>query len=176
MRTLICAACALFLLSCGDKTKEETTTTESTDTAKIDYAYTIENPDNWEWGSKENTRIVLQSLKHFENGNIDETVKAFADTVTVKFDNFEATLSRAQLAKMFKDQLKGIKKVTIKMEDFESVKAKKGDAEYVSLWYKQINEDLKGKKNSVSVMDDMKMKNGLIVELDEKTRHYAKKK
>ena len=57
--------------------------------SKMDYAYTIENRDQWEWGSKDNTKIVLQSLKDWENGDYDAAVRNFADTVELKFDGFE---------------------------------------------------------------------------------------
>lgn len=58
------------------------------------------------------------------------------------------------------------------MDDWESVKLKDGSREYVSLWYKEITTDKKGKTDSVFVMDDLLIKNGKIVSIDQKIRHF----
>jgi hypothetical protein len=69
-----------------------------------------------------------------------------------------------------------LKAMQINMHDFESVKSKDGKEEYVSLWYTQKWQDQKDVWDSMSVMDDMRIENGKIVLLDEKTRKFAKKK
>jgi hypothetical protein len=58
----------------------------------------------------------------------------------------------------------------IKMEDWESVISKDKNEEYVTLWYKQINEDMNGKKDSFDLVNDLKLKNGKIIQLSEYTR------
>lgn len=68
------------------------------------------------------------------------------------------------------------KSMSIKMNDWESVISKDKKTEYVSLWYKEITTDRNGKVDSVECMDDMEIKNGKIVSLNEKQRHYAVKK
>ena len=62
------------------------------------------------------------------------------------------------------------------MDDWESVISKDKKIEYVSLWYKQIWTDEKGRVDSLECMDDLRMKNGKIVALNEKIRHYPTKK
>ena len=64
----------------------------------------------------------------------------------------------------------------ILMSDFESVRSKDGKTEFVYLWYKQKFQDQNGKWDSISGMDDVKIKNGKIIEIDEKIRLYPKKK
>lgn len=165
----------MIIVSCNEKTSTDTNKKETaTDTSKIEYAYTVDH--DWEWGSRENTQMVLSSLKAFEKGNVGEAVKDFGDTVTLQFDNFEAKLSKDSLLAFFKKERGGIKNMTVKMDDYESVKSKDGKYEYVSLWYKQISEDLKGKTDSIECMDDLGIKNGKIILLNEKIRHYAVKK
>ncbi|MEJ7674428.1 MAG: hypothetical protein WKF59_17465 [Chitinophagaceae bacterium] len=135
---------------------------------------TIEHPDNWEWGKRSNTQMVLKGLKAYENGNIEEAVKDFADSVKLEFDHFETKVSKDSLVALFKRSRSEAKSMTIKMEDFESVKSKDGKEEYVSLWYKQLWEDQKGNKASVVCMDDMKIENGKIALLSQKVRHFWK--
>jgi hypothetical protein len=60
----------LILSSCnnGDKTTVENKTT---DTTVVNYPYTIDNPDNWETGSTENTHLALTALKAWETGKME---------------------------------------------------------------------------------------------------------
>ena len=166
----------LTMAACDSK-NGSTTKTESKDSsnAKMDYAYTIKNPDQWEQGDKTNTMNVLKSLKAYENGNIDETVSYFGDSVQLRFDEMDVKLSNDSLKAMFKKSRAANKSLKVDMHDWESVKGKVTNDEYVSLWYTQTWEDMKGKVDSLSVMNDIKIKNGKIVELDEKTRKFPKK-
>ncbi len=156
----------------ADTTKDST----KTSTAKLDYPYTVEHPDQWERGDPANSLMVLKSLKAFEAGNIDECVNYFADSVQVNFDNYEAKLSRDSLRAMFKQSRDESKGLEIKMGDWESVVSKDTKEQYVSLWYKELRDGKNGKRDSLSVMDDLKIEYGKIVELDQKTRHYPAKK
>jgi uncharacterized protein YxeA len=171
----------ISVVSCSDSTTAKTDSTDSsaittTATDYSSYPYTIKNPDTWETGNKQHTLNVLKSLKAYESGNIDEAVSYFADSVRIRFDELDAKVSNDSLKAMFK-QLRGMSKmVKIDMHDWESVKSKEKNEEFVSLWYTQHWEDNNGKKDSLSVMDDLKIENGKIVELDEKTRKFPKKK
>jgi hypothetical protein len=168
----------LFFTSCNNKgtsTNEaanDTSATAVTSTQKMNYPYTIENPDNWEIGSNENTMNALMALKSFENGNVAETVKYFADSVSLRFDGMDKKLSNDSLKTMFTKSRSALKNMSIKMYDWESVISKDKNEEYVTIWYKEIWEDMKGNKDSASKVNDIKMKNGKITELDEYTRKY----
>lgn len=166
------------LVSCKeDASTSKTDSKDSTATTDfMNYPYTIKNPDSWETGDRKHTLNVLKSLKAYENGNIDEAVTYFGDSVTVRFDELDEKISNDTLKAMFKKGRALDKSLTIDMYDWESVKNKVTNEEYVSLWYKQVSEDNNGKKDSVSVMDDLKIEKGKIVELDEKTRKFPKKK
>ncbi len=166
------------LASCKDESgTAKTDSKDSTATADtMHYPYTIKNPDAWETGDKAHTMNVLKALKAYENGNIDECVTYFGDSVLLRFDELDAKVSKDSLKVMFKRNREANKSLKINMGDWESVKSKATKEEYVSLWYKEIMEDNSGKKDSLSVMDDLKIEKGKIVELDEKTRKFAKKK
>lgn len=173
----VIAVTSFLITSCSDKTGTTTAAQQdSTDTTKLEYAYAIEYPDTWQTGSRLNTQMVLKGLKAFENGNMEESVKDFADTVKMEFDNFEAKMSKDSILSMFKAQRSGYKNFKIVMEDFESVKSKERGLQFVSLWYKQLWQNDKGKPDSLECMDDLEIRNGKIVLLNEKVRHYAAKK
>lgn len=148
----------------------------SPSTAKLDYPYTIEHPDGWERGDPKNSVMVLKSLKAYENGNIDECVFYFGDSVLLEFDQYEQKVTKDSLKAMFTRDRGGYKSYEIRMDDWESVISPDKKYEYVTLWYKQKWEDQSGKKDSCSVSDDLRIKDGKIVSIDEKRRRYALKK
>lgn len=172
---------AVIFYSCNNETETTTDATKDSTTAepaaaKMNYPYTIDHPDNWDMGGNENTMAALSALKAYENGNIDECVKYFGDSVHLQFDNFDERVSNDSLKAMFSKSRSALKSMEVKMDDWESVISKDKSAEYVSLWYTEIREDAKGKKDSLEQMDDIKMKNGKIVGIDEKSRKLPAKK
>jgi hypothetical protein len=177
---LSAAVAALTFVGCNSTTTTppaaDSTVVTSDGPENLDYAYTIEHPDNWVRGDQHHVVTVLKSLKAFETGDIAAAVQGFADTVRVEFDGYEATLSNDSLKATFTAERANFSNMTIKMEDWESVISRDKKLEYVSLWYKQIFTDTKGKVDSVEVMDDIRIKNGKIVLLNEKVRHYPAKK
>ncbi len=162
----------LFACDSSKEKKEEKTTTES----KPNYAYTIEKPDNWEIGSTKNTEIVLASLKAFENNKLDESLQGFADTVRWRADYMDAKFTKDSMKAMFTSIWSQLASMKIQLRDFESVVSKDKKDEYVTIWYTQTTTDKKGKTDSVAVINDLKMVNGKIVELDETMRHFPVKK
>lgn len=175
-KIILLFAVTAIVTSCVDKSSTGAAGTPSdADTTKPDYAYSTDRPVAWEWGSKENIKTAMLALKAFEQGNIDESMKHFADSVMLKFDGYEKLLSRDTAAAFLKSSRDLYKTITVKMNDYESVKSKDGTQEYVSLWYKQIWEDTEGKVDSSECMNDVRFKDGKISMLNEKTRHYPVK-
>ena len=166
---------AVSFAACNNKsstTPEATTDSTSTmsSSEKVDYPYTIDHPDNWNIGSSANTVTALTALKAFEEGDVEKSVAQFGDSVHLQFDALDTTLSNDSLKAMFTSLRNGYKSINVKMSDWESVVSKDGKEEWVTMWYKQIWEDNKGKKDSADYIDDMKFKNGKIIRLDEYTR------
>jgi len=177
-KLLFVGSLVLFAIGCTqNETKKEdamsgTKMTDSTGNEKMEYVYTTESNGNWETGSRENAANVLKALKAFETNNIAECMNYFADSVEIRFDKLNAKLSNDSLAKFFAAGRNTMTSYVIKMEDWESVKSKDGSKEYVSLWYNEIWTDNKGKTDSISVMDDVLIKNGKIASIDQKIRHF----
>jgi hypothetical protein len=169
MKRLFIAVTALALFSCNNKEKTATTET-TTETPK--YPYTIDHPDNWDIGSTANTMVALSALKAFEDGKIDESMAYFADSVRVLMDGLDKKMSKDSLKAMLVPQREMYKSLRIKMDDWESVIAKDKSEEWVTLWYKQYWETTDGVKDSLSVIDDLKMKNGKIEWLSEYSRKF----
>jgi hypothetical protein len=174
---------ALCFVGCNDKSK--TTDVSTSDTTKMAsapsddlvYPYTLEQPyQDWQPGDKNHAVTAMKSLKAFETGDIEGAMAGFGDSVEVKFDYYQAKMSHDSLRRFFTNERAKYSSMTIKMGDWESVISKDKKVEYVTMWYKQIWTEKNGKTDSLAVIDDAKMVNGKIVELDEKIQHYQAKK
>ena len=177
MRKMLTLCMLMYIaISCNNPAGKETGKTDSTGAAKPAYAYTIKNPDNWETGSSQNTAVALSALKAFENNKLDECVTYFADTVRWRTDYMEGKFSKDTLKAMFNRARGDMAVIKIDMHDFESVISKDKKEEYVTMWYVQTTTDKKGKTDSVAVINDLKLMNGKITELDEAYRHFPVKK
>ena len=62
------------------------------------------------------------------------------------------------------------------MNHYVSVISADKKTEWVTLFYKQSCKDAKGVADSVNVVNDIRMENGKMVQLDEKVSHFQKKK
>jgi uncharacterized protein YcfL len=177
MRKILLVCLLVYItVGCNTGTEKATVKTDSAGTAKSVYAYTIDKPDNWEMGDTKNTAIALNALKAFETGKVDELLSYFADTVTWKADYMDAKLPKDSLRAILNAMWNETASMKVDMHDFESVVSKDKKDEYVTLWYKSIVKDKKGKTDSAEWVNDMKIVNGKIVALDEATRHFPAKK
>jgi hypothetical protein len=182
-KLLLFAGIAIFVTSCNNK--GENAGTGSTDTTKMAtstaeepvLAFQLDEPyKDWQPGDKQHAVTVMTGLKAYVDGNIDACVATFGDSVDLHFDYVRKKLSNDSLKKYFTQERANYGNITIKMDDWESVISKDKKTEYVTMWYKQIMTDKKGKTDSLGIVDDCKIVNGKIVELDEKLQHFPIKK
>jgi hypothetical protein len=182
-RSLFFLCMMLFVVSCNDSGTTETKAGDSpkateAKTADVVIPYTLSDEPykDWQPGDKNHAVTVMNSLKGFETGDMAACLAAFGDSVDIRFDGFRQKFSKDSLAKFFTAERAKVSSVKIYMDDWESVISKDKTVEYVTLWYKQVVTDTKGKVDSVNVVDDCRIKNGKIVTLDEKIQRYPAKK
>ena len=169
MKKMILILSVVLLSSCNKK--EESAKNDPSDSSiKMDYPYKIKNPDNWAVGSSENTMVALKALKSWENGNLDETLTYFGDSVIVKFDALDKKMSNDSLKVFFTKNRNKYKTIKENVEDWESVISKDKSEEWVTIWYTDISETKNGVKDSIAIVNDLKLKDGKIIRIDEYTR------
>lgn len=185
MRKLLFISCVALLAACNDagttETKTDSTGTSTADaTAKKaipEMPYKLAKPwSNWQPGDQQHVLTVMTSLKAWETGDIPKSMEAFGDSIQINFDNWVGKYSKDSLAKQFAAYRGTLASATIIMEDWESVIAEDKSREYVTLWYKQITTDKKGKTDSIACINDARIVNGKVVELSEAVRHFPAKK
>ena len=153
-----------------DATKDSAATTTTTSATTMNYPYTIAHPDYWEMGSTANTMTALNALKSFESGNVGDAMKYFGDSIHLQFDGLDKKMSKDSVTAMFTKMRNDYKSVTVKMNDWESVVSKDKKEEWVTIWYRQKWEDMKGKTDSADYINDLQLKDGKIIRLGEYTR------
>ena len=174
----LCTVC--FAVACNNKDGNSSSSgSDSTkmSSTKLDYPYKIDSAyKDWQPGDQQHAVNVMKSLKAWQDNNIAECVSYMGDSLDIQFDNYRKKLPHDNLTHEFTNFRNAYTKVDIKMEDWESVISKDGKDEWVTMWYKQITTDLKGKIDSVEVINDAKMLKGKIIVLDEYIRHLPAKK
>lgn len=182
-KTFLFAMVSLFAFGCNSgENKTETKAADNSgattkSAVKYNYPYTLEREyQDWQPGDQNHVVTAMGSLKGFENGDINTCMAGFGDSIEVRFDYFRQKFSKDSLTKFFTAERARYSNMKINMGDWESVISKDGKTEWVTMWYKQIWTDKKGKTDSLAVIDDCKIQNGKIVELDEKIQHYPAKK
>ncbi len=145
-------------------------------TADVTYPYSLEKPDNWYIGSKENTLIAMSALKAFEDNKVEDCLSYFADTVRWRADFIDETFSKDSLRSAMINLRNSFQAIQIVMNDFESVISKDKKDEWVTLWFTQINTYKNGNIDSMAMINDVKVSNGKIVEISEAQRRFPTKK
>ncbi len=180
MKQVLLMACTVFLLAaCNNETKDapKEVSENAATAAAVTLPYTPEKPyRNWQMGSEQNTLLAMTALKSWENKDYAGLTATLGDSVEIRVDGYNAKLSRDSAESFFKTARENYAEVTITMYDWESVISADKKDEYVTMWYKQSWTDNKGQKDSVNVVDDCKIANGKLIELDEKVQRFPVKK
>jgi hypothetical protein len=176
--TLVCLGFALA--ACNNETKEnkaaDPATTDGTTAAEVKLPFALAGPyNNWTIGSTENVAAAMSALKAFVDKDFTAMAALTGDSLEVDFDNFQAKMSRDSAVAFFVGGRSMYNDLTVTMYDYVSVISADKKAEWVTLWYKQSWKDAKGVADSMNVVNDIRLVNGKMVELDEKTSHFQKK-
>ena len=172
---------AIMLAACNEnapsKTNETTAEVKTASAAGVTLPYELEKPyRSWQIGSTENVAVAMQSLKTFVDSDFAGLAATLGDSVEISLDYYHANLSKDSAVAMFKKFRPAMTDLKIIMEDYVSVISEDKKDEWVTLWYKQLWKDEKGKADSIYCTDDCKMKNGKMIKLDEKVQHFPAKK
>ncbi len=178
MKQFLTMAAVLFVLAACNNNKEEAAKTESGTAATVtELPFKLQRPYmNWQTGSTENAVAAMNALKYFVDSDFTGLAGTLADSVEISVDYFSQKMDRDSAIRLFTAMRPMYKDLRIEMGDYESVISADKKEEWVTLWYKQIWTDEKGKTDSLSVINDCKIVNGKMAELDERVRHYAAKK
>ncbi len=173
------AGLAFALAACNNETKDAGKADKPAEAsgAKVEYPFTPPTPyREWQMGSEQNSLVAMNALKAWTDKDFAKLGANIGDSLDVTFDGFKAKMGRDSAVNFLKVQRGNYADINITMYDWESVISADKKVEYVTLWYKEAWTDMKGAKDSLNIIDDCKMANGKMIELDEKIQHFPAKK
>ena len=182
MKQFMVITCIAFAVaSCNNEDKNKTTSetgeTKMVAAADVKLPIPLEKPyRNWQIGSTENVVAAMNALKAYVDKDYAALAAVTGDSLEVQFDNYYAKMSRDSAMKFFSADRPRYNDLKITMYDYVSVISADKTEEWVTLWYKQAWKNEKGVADSLAITDDVKLKNGKMIELDEKTQHIPAKK
>jgi hypothetical protein len=153
----------------------------STEPAKTDsmvakenivFPFTPKYPTNYQPGDEKNALMVLNALKHYVDGDMKGAIADFADSVEFFSDKFHFKGTKDSLAKIIGDERAQLTSVNKVMDTWATLYYPDNKETWVTLWYTETWTDKKGKTDSTYFTDDVLIKNGKIVEYDEKHRDF----
>lgn len=173
---LLCFIISIILFSCGENAKNANDKTVSAaNDKKLSYPFTPKYSINWQPGDEQNALLVLNCLKKYVDGDIKGCSSYFADTATFIADKFYYHGSRDSLEKMIGDMRNASASVSKEFDSWATMYYPDKDATWVTLWYTEKMTDKNGVQDSIYYTDDVLVKNGKILEYDEKQRLFPKK-
>ena len=181
MKQFMLISCLAFMLaSCNDAAKDkkdsEPIKVEGVPIAEVKLPIPLEQPyKNWQIGSTENVVAVMNGIKAYMDKDFTTMAAVIGDSLELNFDYLHATLSHDSAMKFFMADRPKYNDLGVTMYDYVSVISADKKSEWVTLWYKQSWKNDKGVADSLSVTNDIRMENGKMVQLDEKTSHFPKK-
>jgi len=174
MKPFIFLSCIIIgLLSCNSDSKTESSKADSIVAKEpIIYPFTAKYPPNYQLGDEKNALMVLTALKHYEDGDVKGAFADFADSVEFYADKYHFNGSRDSLIAIIAAERAGLASVSKVFDTWITLYYPEKKDTWVTLWYTEKWTDKKGKTDSLYYTDDVLIKNGKIVEYDEKQRAF----
>jgi hypothetical protein len=117
--------------------------------------YTAGYSSSFSIGSDSSVLMVLNNYKAWENGDMDGLKNTMADSVALNFSDGSKFLgtrdSAMKMAKLYRDSLS---KVQLKIDAWVPLHSKDQNADWVSVWYREIDTYKNGKVDSAYYQDD----------------------
>lgn len=118
-----------------------------------------------------NEQLVLQSYKDYQDNTLKNGSAYLGDTVTMDFSNGRRVMApRDGMIKewqKFRDSLNSVKLDILAVTNLHSTDK---NADWVGVWYKEIDTYKNGKVDSAFYQDDNNVKNGKLVYISSKRR------
>lgn len=155
MRNILVLGSFAFFGCNADTTKE--VSSSSSDSTKIDnisYPYTATYSSKFEIGDANQSKIILDIWKNFDNNTLQNLSNSFADTVTLYFSDGQKLHGTREYViaeiKKFRDQFTS---VSSDVHAWIPVKATDKNENWVLVWGRETHTGKDGKKDSVNLQE-----------------------
>ncbi len=173
-RLLILLTATGIFMACNNEKKDDKTGDDKKDTKmseSVKLPYDADYAD-FKMGDPNNTKMILDFYKMFEENRMDDGKAMLADTVTVNFaDGNKFTGSRDSLISMGKQFRSSYSAYKLTIDACMSVHANDKNEDWVLIWDRSYFTDQKGKADSIGGHAYWQIKNGKIAFWGEQQAH-----
>ena len=176
-KLIVTAAAICFIVACnndGTKSaaaKEDTTAKVETASSTVDYPYKADYTIDFKVGDANNSKLVLDFFKLWENGNVDAMKPMLTDSVWIEFSDGSKVHATAdsviKLAKQFRSTFS---KIEPKLDTWMPIHANDKNEDWVLVWERDYTTDTKGKVDSTRSHSYWQIKNNKIAGWSEFTQ------
>lgn len=163
----------LVLFGCSSGPTQEVAKTDST--AKKEtyvYPFTAKYSLNWQMGDEKNAVMVLNSLKKYIDGDVKGCFASFADSIEFIANKFHFAGKKDSLEAMMIPIRAQISSMSVQPDAWITTYYPDKNDTWVTIWSTETTTDKKGKTDSVYIVHDVLVKDGKIVQIDEKQRLF----
>ncbi len=184
-RIIFFLSVALLFIACNSATSpaEES----AADTSKVaetpaapavTLPYTAAYSSTWTDDVSDNDLLtVLNSYKHWENGDIQGIRSTLADSVNFySWNGFEYKGNADGLVKIWKTSRDSLSSVKIIMDGWRKMHSVDKNQDWISVWYTEVDTYKIGKVDSAYYQDDNLVVNGKIADYSQHKQFLKKKK
>lgn len=155
------------LLGCNNNKKTHETsgkTEEKKETTAITYPYKPDYSSDFSFGNVNHAKTVLDLYKMWEDGRVDDFKSVLADSVSIDFPNgakFKDNTADSMIsfAKQFRKTLASVK---LKFDAWMPIHVNDKNEDYVLVWYREYETDMKGNVDSTGGHAYFQMKNNKV--------------
>ncbi|SRR5579871_4271461 len=164
--------CIIFF-SCSNPAKTDDVKTDSTAKKEVlNYPFTPKYSINWQPGDEKNAVIALTSFKKYLDGDVKGCFDSFADSIEFIADKFHYKGKKDSLMAMMIPMRASLSSTSAVVDTWLAAYYPDQKDTWVTVWSTQTWTDKKGKTDSVYLVDDIQLKDGKILQIDEKQRLF----
>ena len=153
----------IFAIAACDNSKTISENKENSASASADLPYKMQYVD-WSFGDANNTKLVLDMYKAWEDNRIEDAVKAFGDSTTYDFhDGTMARTVKASALDTFRVWRSAISKMSYDIITAIPLRNKDKNEDWVSVWANAKWTAKDGKTDSAMHNGNWHIENGRIV-------------
>lgn len=168
----------IFFGCISNEPKKEEPKADSTTAKKevLNYPFTAKYSLNWQPGDEKNAVMVLTSIKKYLDGDIKGSFSYFGDSITFIADKFLFVGKKDSLETIMTPMRAQVTSMTFQPDTWLTAYYPDQKDTWVTIWGVQKWILKNGQTDSFYIAEDVKVKDGKIVEIDEKLRAFPEPK
>jgi len=153
-RLSIVIVAASILVACSNENKTDETSTkpeEKKESVAISYPYTAAFSSDFSMGDANHAKMVLDLYKMWEDGKVDDFKTLMGDSVSIDFpDGNKYKDNKVDSMISFAKQVRStFSSVKLAFDGWMPIHANDAKEDFVLVWYREYETDMKGKVDSI---------------------------